>query len=62
MRLLLDYKIEGVKKAKDANPKPQNLSTMTAFLPAQLDQQVLGYCWCALHLAATDKNLLGAAG
>lgn len=36
--------------------------TMTAILPELLNQQVLRYCWRALHLAATDKNLLEAAG
>lgn len=51
-----NYKIE--KKSSDANLKPQNLSAMTAFLSVLLTQQVLRYCWCALHLAATDKNLL----
>lgn len=56
-----NYRIEG-KKRLDTNLKSKIRSTMTAYLPALLDQQVLRYCWCALHLAATDKNLLGAAG
>lgn len=36
--------------------------TVTAILPALLNQQVLRYCRRALHLAAADKNLLEAAG